>query len=430
MQTGEVIIWAAFGGSVLTLALSAFVRVVASRSKSALQVTVFLLASGGYVLLMGGVLEALWPGLPPTFLMAAKIGLGPLAGALSLYLLGNWLGVKRRDRMVRLVVSAGTVGLALAGLALLLAPFALPQADVALLFKLSGAADFTGVVLATLAATRAAMLGDRLSWFMVAACSLMAVAVAGLRTHSINREGLPLSTQIFTATFAMLFLMAVTWLVNLRAASHRRLREDLLPGDGRDPLTKLPQGMGLLELVDDALRRSVRLKRECAVIAVSIPNLYELNAEAGYDIDHDVAIALSARIRSIVGLHNMVGIYHPMCFVVAVPAVQFPRTLRALGLRLAAELRQPFDVAVSTGPALAFRADVGVGVVRIASEMSDASLTLEDAETLSGLARRFSSRAAIREVSEKQPTALELYEFARPRRKPRTKESAWPMTRF
>jgi GGDEF domain-containing protein len=294
----------------------------------------------------------------------------------------------------------------------------------------SAAADAVGVVLAALACTRAGRIGDSLAWWMLGACGLLAAAVAGLHVHVLDSAALGHGAQFAVAAVASGYMMAVAWLVNLRLEQNRRLAQELRAGDGRDPLTKLPQGAALLDLTADALKRSVRLKRECAIIAVSVPNLYDLNGEAGYDIDHDVAVLLSARIRSVVGVHDDVGIYHPSCFVVAVPAVQSARTMRSIGLRLASELRQPFKVQTGSGETLTFRPDVGVGVVRIASSISDVSLTLEDAEALAGLARNYRSRAAIREVSEKAPTALDTYKFPPPRQRATLRDSASPMTRI
>jgi GGDEF domain-containing protein len=368
--------------------------------------------------------------LPADLVLALKAGSGPLVEALALALLGVWLGVRRRDLLARWTVTGGVVVLALCGVVLLVGPFVVPGVAPHSWLEASAIVDGVGVVLAALACTRAGRIGDSLAWWMLGACGLLAAAVAGLHVHVFDSALLGNAAQFAVAATACGYMMAVTWLVNLRLEQTRRLAQALRAGDGRDPLTKLPQGAALLDLTADALRRSVRLKRECAIIAVSVPNLYDLNGEAGYDIDHDVAVLLSARIQSVVGVHDDVGIYHPSCFVVAVPAVQSARTMRAIGLRIASELRQPLPVQTGSGETLTFRPDVGVGVVRIASSISDVSLTLEDAEALAGIARNYRSRAAIREVSEKAPSPLDAYKFPPPRERATVRDSASPMTRI
>ena len=77
------------------------------------------------------------------------------------------------------------------------------------------------------------------------------------------------------------------------------------------------------------------------VAAVSIANLYELGEVAGHGIDQQILTALMARIRRIVGFRNVVGLYHPRCFVLVVSAVQDPRRSELLAARLLHELRKP-----------------------------------------------------------------------------------------
>ena len=430
MDTGDIIIWSAAAGSGLTLAVGTAARAATQRSRGSAKLGLFLVAWGALVLVMSGLPELVWRDLPADIVLAVKAGFGPLVEAIALSLLGVWLGVRRRDRLAHWTVTAGASLLALCGMALLVGPFVVPGVLPVEWLQASAAVDAVGVVLAALACTRAARIGDSLAWGMLGACGLLAVAVAGMHVHVLAPDVVGHAAQCVVAATASGYMMAVTWLVNLRLEQNRRLANELRSSDGRDPLTKLPQGAALLDLTADALKRSVRLKRECAIIAVSVPNLYDLNGEAGYDIDHDVAVLLSARIQSVVGVHDDVGIYHPSCFVVAVPAVQSARTMRAIGLRLASKMRQPFPVRTVSGESLTFRPEVGVGVVRIASSISDASLTLEDAEALAGIARNYRSRAAIREISEKAPSPLDAYKFPPPRERATARDSASPMTRI
>ena len=430
MDTGNIIIWSAAAGSGLTLAVGTAARAAMQRSRGSAKLGGFLVAWGLLVLVMSGLPEVVVPDLPADLVLAAKAGTGPLVESLALALLGVWLGVRRRDLFAHWIVKGGALALALCGVCLLAGPFAVPGVAPVVWLQASAAVNAVGVVLAALACTRAGRIGDSLAWWMLAACGLLAASVAGLHVHVLDSAALGHAAEFAVAAMASGYMMAVAWLVNLRLEQNRRLAQELRADDGRDPLTKLPQGAALLELTTSALKRSVRLKRECAIVAVSVHNLYDLNAEAGYDIDHDLAVLLSARLRSAVGVHDDVGIYHPSCFVVAVPAVESARSMRAIGLRIAAELRQPFPVQTASGETLTFRPDVGVGVVRIASSISDASLTLEDAETLAGIARNYRSRAAIREVSEKAPSPLDAYKFPPPRERATARDSASPMTRI
>lgn len=425
MVSSQLAIWSAFGGCVLTLLGTALLRALVHRSRGAAYLMLFITVAACGVLLLSGVPETLWPALEGTPWQWVKLAVGPVAGAVALWLLGSWLAASRRDRMVRYIISLGALALAAAGVVVPVLAMVFPE-RLPGLFWVVALVDAVGVVLATLAASRAAMLGDRLARGMAASCVPLAVAVAGLHVMAADTQGSPWPAEMAVALAAAAYLLTVTWLFSQRASQLRRLREASRAGDGVDALTKLPQAGALFRQAEEALQRSLRLRRECVVIAIKVPNLYTANAEAGYDADHDILIALAARIRQLVGVHDLVGLYHATCFVVVVPAVESAGAVRSHGMRLADEMRQLVRLSGGAGFDVNFRPDVSVGILRVNAHVSDASLALEEAEVIADAARAFDSRVGIREISDDKTTELARYPFPAPARTERPPRESLP----
>ncbi len=409
------LLWATLTGGVLVLCATTLIEGLISRDKAAWHVLVGLLLSGSFAVVMSGLLEAVSPALQNSAaLFCTKVAIGPLAGAFILLLLGKWLGTQR-DRALHFSTQWGAVAL----LATALGLGGLAQAGTARpddLLLAAAMADGAGVVIGAHACVRAAVLGDRLAWVMALSCACLAVAVAGLHGIALSPTLIAAPVQLLTALCAGGFCLISSWLALLRNLQHRAHHHAKAH---RDPLTRLPTRNALFKRIDDAVSRSAWLRRECAVIAVSVSNLRGLNVEAGYDIDHDIASQLAARLVRLAGIHNLVGLYDPACFVVVVPALDQSDSLRQFGLRLAKELRRPVNIRSYRGDDLQYKAELGIGIVLMSQRVMDSFMVLEQAESFAQAARRFASRVAVGEVTKDRPAPVETYDFPR-RTAPRT----------
>ena len=110
MSISEIAIWSAMLGGLLTLLALSLLDVLSNRTVGAVRNLVFVFVTGASCVLITGLPEVLFPGLHGRLLMVLKASLGPVAGALALYFLGNWLGGGREDALVhRLTAWGGAV---------------------------------------------------------------------------------------------------------------------------------------------------------------------------------------------------------------------------------------------------------------------------------------------------------------------------------
>jgi GGDEF domain-containing protein len=175
-----------------------------------------------------------------------------------------------------------------------------------------------------------------------------------------------------------LIVIALTLQRNRELRKLRRLaRSPEHPGWGVD----MPVGSQLIPHVDDALWRSARFGRDCVVAAISVSNLYELGEVAGPGVDQQILVALSARIRRIVGFRNVVGLYHPRCFILVVSAVQDPRRGQLLASTLLQVLRKAVTVGTEQNRHV-FEPSIGIGLVRMVGANGDALGAINSAEQL------------------------------------------------
>jgi GGDEF domain-containing protein len=163
--------------------------------------------------------------------------------------------------------------------------------------------------------------------------------------------------------------MVVISLTVQRNREQRKLRDlARVAGDGNYPVRVLGAGQ-LLRQVDDALWRSARLQRRCTVVAVSVPNLYQPVEGAGVEADEPILVTLAARLRRLVGFRNVVGLYHPRCFVMAVSSAQDARRGAVEARDIVAQLRRP--IRLLGGPLeTSITPTIGVGLVHVMVTMA------------------------------------------------------------
>lgn len=376
----EVAIWSGMAGVVLVLAAVGLADLAVQRSLPAARGLAFVVLTGGSSVLMSGLPQMLMPGLDAQLLLPLKAAGGPLAGALALTYLGVWVGAAQDDRLVRWVVTGGGLALVLAAVVLAAAALCEVAAPVPVIAAAAGV-NALSVLCAAVVAIRAVTLGDRLARWMSVACLCLAGMVAGLYAKGLQAHGFGLGTWALTAACTVGYFLIVIVLTLQRNRDLRRLKRQAQGAAQEDWGVELPRGAQLLAQVDDALWRSARVGRECVVAAVSIPNLYQLGEVDGQGLDGQILTVLAARIRRIAGFRNVVGLYHPRCFVLVISAVQDPRR----GHLVAAQLRESLQKPVRVGPPHdrhVFAPLIGIGAVRVADAGGDPLALVNRAEQL------------------------------------------------
>jgi hypothetical protein len=175
MPIAEIAVWSAMLGGLLTLAALALADVLGGRTIGAVRNLLFVLITGASCVVMTGLLEVFFPALPARLLMVLKAGLGPLAGAMGLYFVGTWLGGAREDGVVHRLTALGGIVLVCAAIALaLLASQTDPEHFDALLVA-AAVVNMVPVLLALVAALRAARRGDPLARWMALAIGCLAL---------------------------------------------------------------------------------------------------------------------------------------------------------------------------------------------------------------------------------------------------------------
>ena len=382
VNTYEIVVWSAMLGGLMTLAATSMADVVINRNISSWRGLVFIVLTGTSCVLMTGLLEVLIPDLPTTAVRVLQSSLGPLSGALALTYLGLWLGVAAEDPLVHYTIAWGSYALVLT--ALLTAALALldPLEATVRLNVLTALVNSISVALVTVASVRAAMLGDRLARWMVLACLFMAGMVAGLYGHNLRWGKMGLGMSALTAFCTVAYFQIVMGLGIRRNRLNRRLKRLAGFAQGADPATGLPKGSVLLSKVDDAFWRSARIHSECTVVCLHLRNLYELGEVAGHGVDQQILSAMAARIRRAVGFRNVVGLYHPRCFVVVLSAVKQPKLTERVLQRLTYFTNKPLSVVGVDEGHYVFTPHFGIGTVTVIAASADPAAVIDRAERM------------------------------------------------
>lgn len=382
MELSETIIWAAMLGGLLTLATLAIADVVVSRSLAAWRGLAFMLLTGSSCIVLSGLPEHVFPNLPALTVLIFKASLGPLSGALALTYLGQWLGIAAEDPWVHRTIVWGSGLLIGAGVCLAVVLMIAQDSNPSSFLTLTALVNFASVLLATFASARAAKLGDPLARWMVVACLLLAISVAGLVSHSLNQDNDGPFLWSVTAASTVGFFLVVVALGATRNRQARRLERLANLSRGLDPATGLPRGSVLLTKVDDAFWRSARLNTESAVICLYLRNLYELSELAGHSADQQILTILTARVRRAVGFRCVVGLYHPRCFVVVMSAVIQPKTVQRTVERLRHLLAKPLNVIGVGEQNHVFTPGFSLGMLMVSAQGADPATAIDQAERI------------------------------------------------
>ncbi|MEO7108681.1 MAG: GGDEF domain-containing protein [Rhodoferax sp.] len=381
METPELVVWSAMLGGLGTLAAFALADAVIRRSVASWRVTLFIAWVGAACILLTGIAPTLLPGVTPQSINVLQNSMGLLSGALALRYLGLWMGVAREDRVVRASIGCGVLGLGLAGCTMAVLTWIGTPEDAPDLLATTAVINSVAILLPVVALLRAIRLGDQLARSMLANMGLLTVVVTGLYAHGLKQE-LGIGFWALTALCTIAFLMVGTYLGLRRDRLNRRLERLARLAEGGDPSTGLAKGSVLISKVDDAFWRSARRHEECTVICLYLRNLYELAETAGHSAEQQILSAMSARMRRSVGFRNVLGLYHPRCFIVVVSTDGKSRLVEKLLQRLHYLMAKPLRVTGSDNEAVAFVPRFGIGAVSVIANDANAAAVVDQAEQL------------------------------------------------
>ena len=379
MGMWELAVWSAMAGAVAVVCLVLLADCLLQRTLASVRGLSYVSMMGGAAIVMSGLPGQLWPALGSAVWWPLQATVGPLSGALALVYLGTWLDAGRSEGWLRRALWVGScllVSVALAGWVVWDDGLRVQQ-----VLMVSGLVSVFMVLLALVASVRAAMLGDRLARWMVVACACLGVAVVGLNAKSLALPGLGVWFWSLTALFTVAYFLIVIALTIQRTREVKRLKE-LADGLEAPHLNvPVPQGPSLIPRVADAMWRSQRMERPCMVAALVVRNLYELGEQAEHGYEVQILAVLATRICRHVGFRNVVGLYHPRCFVLAVSSGQDPRRGELMVETLLQSVCERVRVG-SSDRSFDFWPTVGLGLVNVTSSAMDALGAIDLAEQL------------------------------------------------
>ncbi len=366
-------------GGMATMAAFALADAIIRRSIASARAFAFVASTGAACIMLTGLATELFPGMPTLTLNVLRNSLGLFSGALALRYLGRWMGVAAEDRMVRHTVRWGSWAQFVAGCTMALLTLSGPPENSHRLLATTAALSGLFVLLPIVATLRAIALGDQLAKGMLGANGLLACMVIGLYAHGLGID-LGMVVWVLTAFCTIGFFMLGTYLGLRRDRFNRELVRLAGLAQNDDQATGLPKGSVLLSKMDDAFWRSARRRQECTVICLHVRNLYGLAEAAGHNADKQILAAMTARLRRAVGFRNVVGLYHPRCFVVVISTESTTRLVEKTLQRLHYLMGKPLYIQGPDGSYHAFVAVFGIGAVSVTTDKADPAAIIDQAE--------------------------------------------------
>ena len=397
MSNTELSIWSALLGALLTFFGAALADALRNPTLAAWRALGFIVLTGSSSMIMSGWLEHMAQIQDPAWLLPAKVALGPLSGALALLYLGIWFGKLAQDAWLDHLIHWGSFAQCFAGALLLGSALIWPGHGYTLLC-ITFAVNILSVIMAISAAARGVALGDRLASAMVVACICLAMMVIGLYAKGLGLASSNLLWALTAISTATYFL--ITTVLTLQRNRQTRLISKMAGGMAQtDEITGLPVGGMLLSRIDDAMWRSVRIERECAVLAIWIDNLYMFNEEIDRSIEHEIRHVLAARIRRAIGFRHILGLQQSRCFVVGISALSTRQRVLDNAMTLVLNLQRPMQVGVMLGHSQMYEPQISIGIVFVGlGHMTDPLNAMDQAQLLSKRALREPSRVVFEEA--------------------------------
>jgi len=388
MNMAENTVWAMMAGGLSSLVLLAVTDALVTRSVGAVRNVMLIAAISMAAVLLSGLPQRLLPHLSPHLALLLQTVPTPLSCALGLRFLDIWLGRGLDDPLVSRLTRWGSHGMLVAAAVLLVLTATVePDHAPVVLATAAVVAELT-VVIAMLAAVRAALLGDPLARWLVVACAILACTLTGLYLHALGKAGFGLAWQAFTALCTVVFVLIVMVLIVVRNRELRRLARLARLDSGSDPATGLPTGSKLLSEVEHVFWRTGRLRGKCVVICIYLNNLYELGEALGRSGENQILSATAARIRRTVGFRCVVGLYHPRCFVVVISTERKRVVDDTVLHRLRSLVNQPLSLVGSNDKRLSFRPQTGIAMQAVLPDHILPQTVLNEVEHLAVLEAR------------------------------------------
>jgi GGDEF domain-containing protein len=387
MSNSELSIWAAMLGALLTFFGAALADTIRNPTTATWRALGFILLTGGAAVVMSGWVEQVAGIQNKALLLPAKVSLGPLSGALALLYLGIWFGKLAQDPLLDRLIHWGSGAQCLAAMALLVG-ISLYPTQGELFLNMAFAVNLLSVLMALMAAARGVTLGDRLAPAMVIASVCLGVMVIGLYSKAL---GLASSNVLWalTALCAATYFL-ITTVLTIQRNRQRRFIVKMSEGIAKtDEITGLPVGGTLLSKIDDAIWRSVRMERECAVMAVWVDNLFIYNDAVDSSIEHEIRHILAARIGRAIGFRHVLGLQQSRCFMGGVSAISDRQRILKKCEELALNLQRKMQVGVMLGKAQVYEPKIGIGLVFVGmGHMTDPLSAMDQAQILAKKASR------------------------------------------
>lgn len=397
MSSIELSIWAAMLGALLTFLGAAFADALRHPSAASFRAIGFIALLSVSSMLMCGWIEHVAAIQDPAWLLPAKVTLGPLSGALALFYLGIWFGKLAQDPWLDRLILWGSVAQCLMALLLLFAIVLWPTLGYSLL-RVAFVVNLFSVVLALSASARGVALGDRLAMPMLIACVCLGLMVIGLYAKGLGWASSNLLWGL-TAICTAIYLLITTVLTIMRNRERRLLLRMSEGVAKNDEITGLPVGGTLLAKLDDAVWRSLRFERECAVLAIWIDNLFVYNDVSDVSIEHEIRYVLTARMRKAIGFRHTLGLQQSRCFVAGISAIKNRGHVLERAAALVQDLQRPMQVGVMLGQARNFEPKVSIGIVFVGlGHMTDPLQATDHALSLAKKAGREPSRVLSEEA--------------------------------
>jgi GGDEF domain-containing protein len=419
MSSAHIALWSVVLGVYLTCIALSIAHSIVARNRSGWMDAGFIAVTGLAVVAVAGLPHALAPQSWVGTLDVVRIVSGPASVASGAFLLTAFLRARRRDALVQ----RGLLGVVFASVALALCGW---MDDKHLALQIVEVGVIAGALCTTGLVVRAALLGDKLAWYMVVATLLMVISVLGLYALALGRINASWAWAI--ALCVVLYMMGSTLTVRQRTTQYLRMRRALEHDPNKDRLTQLITGHALVALVSSAIKRAQRSRKEVAIVCVEIFNTSALRKEFGVHALEEVIYTLAARLNRAAGAVVHVGRYTDTSFIVILDSLKQTSQLRTMGLRLASGARKPYVLHPFSADTRDFRADIGVGIARVSPASagmrhdqtsfgtslgsSSTEEALHDAAELATWSRNVASRCAIIDGITRRQIAIEDADFS------------------
>jgi GGDEF domain-containing protein len=419
MTLAEVALWSACLGIFVLCFVVVLGQALVSRTTIGLQLAAFVAALGLYVASSVGLLVAFPLGFSQSLVQAITLISGAVAAGIATLGLRQFLRAYQRDPVAQIGLLAAAVLSAVSALAVFW-----PHYGQALYWVMS--VELACSVLALCLALRAHWQGDRFARPMAWACVALILAVIGINAMALRAIDGNFALQVVAAAAIVSYLVGSAVAIWRRNTEYLRMRRALSLHQEKDLLTQLWTGDALAQRVEKTIARARRNRSETAVVCVQIFNAAQLRQDLGDNAVEQLVYNFAARVRHNAGSATELGRYDDNSFVVIVENVKRPSALRTMGLRLAAGARRPFVINPRSSAARDFRADVGIGIARLAAGRdarvarplgSDVQFGLDglgaaqeamyDASELAKAGQKMPSRVAILDAYSRKALAIE-----------------------